>query len=245
MRALSPRDILHIWERGPGRHPVDQALAILAPALPEFDRDALADISIGQRDARILALRGALLGDRLDGYTECPSCGTQLEFSLSARELGAGAAESAAEGPQELSVAGYELRFRLPTSRDLAAACSAATIEEGAAVLLSRCVQGAWREGLPVPVEALPEEVVDALAARMVELEPLSEIQVSLRCESCAYEWEAELEIASFFCDELAVRARRLLRDIHTLAGTYGWSEEAILALSEHRRQHYLELVGA
>ncbi|HEX2516118.1 MAG TPA: phage baseplate protein, partial [Chloroflexota bacterium] len=40
-------------------------------------------------------------------------------------------------------------------------------------------------------------------------------------------------------------RARRLLREVHTLARAYGWREAEILALPGRRRQTYLDLVGA
>jgi hypothetical protein len=35
-----------------------------------------------------------------------------------------------------------------------------------------------------------------------------------------------------------------LLAEVHVLAGAYGWSEDAILALSPSRRQHYIALVA-
>ncbi len=40
-------------------------------------------------------------------------------------------------------------------------------------------------------------------------------------------------------------RAERLLREVHTLARAYGWSEGAILELGSARRERYLELVRA
>ena len=52
-------------------------------------------------------------------------------------------------------------------------------------------------------------------------------------------------DIAGFFWAELDAWARRLLREIHTLARFYGWSEAEILALSPLRRRCYLEMVQA
>lgn len=40
-------------------------------------------------------------------------------------------------------------------------------------------------------------------------------------------------------------RGRRLLRDVHTLAVRYHWSEDAILRLSIGRRIAYLALIEA
>jgi hypothetical protein len=39
--------------------------------------------------------------------------------------------------------------------------------------------------------------------------------------------------------------AKRLLGEIHNLASAYGWSEDAILSLSNSRRALYLQMVQA
>jgi len=50
-------------------------------------------------------------------------------------------------------------------------------------------------------------------------------------------------DIASFFWAEICVQAKRLLREVHTLARAYGWREMDILSMSPARRQFYLEMV--
>jgi hypothetical protein len=50
-------------------------------------------------------------------------------------------------------------------------------------------------------------------------------------------------DIVSFFWTELSAQAKRLLREVHTLARGYGWREADILAMSARRRQLYLDLV--
>jgi hypothetical protein len=49
----------------------------------------------------------------------------------------------------------------------------------------------------------------------------------------------------SFFWNEIEAWACRVLHDVHTLAGAYGWSEREVLRLSPTRRQMYLEMVSA
>jgi hypothetical protein len=66
-----------------------------------------------------------------------------------------------------------------------------------------------------------------------------------LCCSSCKRELQAELDIVSFFWTEINSWAMRMLREIHSLASTYGWTESDILAMSAARRQVYLELVQA
>ncbi|HRC75716.1 MAG TPA: hypothetical protein PLO33_08555, partial [Kouleothrix sp.] len=59
---LSARDIVRAWDWGQDKHPVDRALALLALACPDLSYDALADLTVGQRDGRLLALREQALG---------------------------------------------------------------------------------------------------------------------------------------------------------------------------------------
>jgi hypothetical protein len=51
-------------------------------------------------------------------------------------------------------------------------------------------------------------------------------------------------DIAAYLWQEVDARARRALRDTHTLARAYGWREADILAMSDFRRQQYLEMVA-
>ncbi|MGQ0568671.1 MAG: phage baseplate protein, partial [Armatimonadota bacterium] len=89
----------------------------------------------------------------------------------------------------------------------------------------------------------LPEEIVTELAARMAEAQPEAEVLLDLECAACGHRWQAPLDIAAFLWTEIASRAKRLLREVHTLAQVYGWRESDVLALSDARRQHYLGLV--
>ncbi len=50
-------------------------------------------------------------------------------------------------------------------------------------------------------------------------------------------------DVVSFFWSEICVQAKRLLREVHTLARAYGWREADILNMSTARRQFYLEMV--
>ena len=56
--------------------------------------------------------------------------------------------------------------------------------------------------------------------------------------------WQLTLDIVSFLWSEISSLAKRHLREVHTLAWAYGWSEADILAMSPARRQFYLESVS-
>ena len=82
------------------------------------------------------------------------------------------------------------------------------------------------------------------LESRMAQADPQANIQLALGCPACGHSWLALFDIVGFFWREIDTWARRVLRDIHTLALAYGWSEAEILALSPWRRQFYLEMVS-
>ena len=67
---------------------------------------------------------------------------------------------------------------------------------------------------------------------------------IALRCPVCAHAWSQDFDIAAFFWAELEGRVERILREIHALAGAYGWTETEILELPPGRRQRYLELAN-
>ena len=67
--------------------------------------------------------------------------------------------------------------------------------------------------------------------------DPMADIHLALNCPSCEHKWEAPFDIVAFLWREISAAARRLLREVHTLASAYGWTETEILALSPARRR--------
>ena len=244
MRALSAQDVLRIWERGQAQRRPDRAITLLAAALPEMPPEVLADLPLGRRDGLLLRIREQLFGPALAAYVECPQCRARLEFTLGGAWLHG--ADQPPPSPEGLCLwaEGCDLRFRLPTSRDLSAVIACADVQEGRALLRRRCVLEASRDGVPVPVESLPESATAELAGRMEACDPQAEMLLDLACPACGRGWQASLDIAGFVWVELAALARRLLGEVHALARAYGWPEADILAMSAVRRQRYLEMAG-
>src|SRR5438445_7806108 len=141
MRTLSASELVTVWERGIGLLPIERALVLLASARPDLPLAALPHITVGQRDGELLTLREANFGSQMTAVVTCPDCGTDLELTFDLSELrpGGSAGESSQDSnaspsaspwaghedeakPRVLSVEapGYEVRFRLPTSSDLA-----------------------------------------------------------------------------------------------------------------------------
>jgi hypothetical protein len=250
MRSLSAAELLNVWECGLAQSPVQRALSLLAAACADTPADTLRQLSIGQRDARLLTLRERAFGSHIVGVATCPGCSERLEMAFDVSEIRAAPALPGGEAAIEeietfaFNVADYALRFRLPNSRDLSAIADHADIAAGRRQLFERCVLSAQRDGADISAAELPGDLVAAVIARMAEADPQAEVQIALTCPVCMYQWQATFDILSYFWQEIGDWAQRILREVHTLASAYGWREADILALSPRRRQFYLEIVG-
>ena len=244
--ALTPADLLSVWERGCSQSPVDRALSVLACAVAEAPIEKLAQWSIGRRDAELLKLREQIFGPRMIGQADCPACGEQVELNFATADI---CTELSGE-PDEaftLQTNGHELQFRLPNSLDLAE-ISSIPVTAGSDLtrsLLERCLISARQEREEITADRLPAEVAQAVSEKMSEVDPQGDMQLVLNCPHCANRWHAPLDIVSFLWSEIHAWAVRMLRDVHALASAYGWREADILAMSPQRRQAYLELVEA
>lgn len=151
MNPLSANQIIQIWERGRDQHPIDRALIMLAPAYPEMTRDALADLSIGTRDAYLLTVREQTFGNTLNGAANCPQCNDSLEFSIRIENIRA-EPTSGTERSSRLMLDDHVVEFRLLTSQDLAAAAQCEDVAASRSVLLERCVDRIVRNDSQISV---------------------------------------------------------------------------------------------
>lgn len=239
---LTALDLVRVWEWGEDRSPADRGLGLLSLALPALDEDHLAALTIGQRDAHLLGLRCATLGDGLEIHTTCPRCGEDLEFEMTREQLLVAEPDDVQPGPHALEVDGYGLRFRLPDSRDLAALAAEPDAAGARSALLRRClVEVRVPEG---GEQTLPPPVVEALAEAIGEADPQANIRFQLRCAACLHRWVSVFDIVRYFWDEITAQVKLLTREVHALAEHYGWAEHDILAMSAVRRRWYLTLLG-
>lgn len=243
MRALSASELLNAWERAFGQSAIRRGLTLLEAACDDASSEQLAQLSIGQRDARLLTLREWTFGSNLTSLTSCPACGERLEVSFMASDLFT-SVPSEVTGELALAADGYEVRFRLPNSRDLIATSEEKETSAARAVLIERCVFSIRRDGRETGHPSLPQSVVDAISAKMADADPQALVQLAMRCPDCSNEWQAQFDIGSFFWAEINAWATRVLNEVHVLASAYGWREADILHMSAWRRQCYLNLVS-
>lgn len=242
---LTASDILRIWEWGIDQSPLHRALAILSVVYPDVALTQLAELSIGGRDAHLLAIREQTFGSHLQGTAACPACQEQLEFGLTVSEIRTATTlpHFTTPEPIQLAIAGYTLRCRLPTTNDLLALPQSGNLDHNKQQLVERFVLEASLDGAVIAPSALPANIISDLIQQLAAADPQAEIILNLTCPACRHQWSLLFDIAAFFWTEIAVQAQRLLQEVHLLASAYGWREADILALSSRRRNAYLEMI--
>lgn len=264
VRELPAARLLALWDEGEALPPAERALVLAAAADrpagsdpgrtdtspapgPDPGREALGALPVGRVTARLLRLRTALFGPEMTATVACPGCGGTVEFSAGAGDL-LDLEDKTVDRPPPLLHGGYAVEWRGPSYHDLAAVARLTDAgrgpQEGAALLLDRCVTGVRRpDGTAATGRDLPEPVREALSEAMAQADPLADVLVDLVCPDCALEFTTALDVAAFVWAEVGSRARRLLLDVDALARAYGWSEAEVLALTGPRRAAYLRIV--
>jgi len=249
MSPLTDENIIRIWETGYRQHPLDRALTILVIYEPGITREQLAGLPIASRDDRLLEVREQGFGTQIEALLQCPQCSEELEFSLSTKELRSrvnkqSLAYGGSENPLEISVDDMTIRLRLPDSRDLAAVVGYDHIQTARREIVKRCIIGVGSNGKSNASDGYPPGAIRAAEIKIAECQKQSEILLDIQCSSCGSKGQLMFDIVSFLWQEISMRAKKLLNDIHLLASAYGWTEADVLALSPGRRQFYLEAVS-
>ncbi len=248
MRSLNATEMLDVWEHGLNQPNLQRGLILLAAASPELDPDAVAKLSIGVRDTRLLQLREWMFGSNLNNTALCPQCGERVEWEGNTRDFIKHAlVEDDAVEEYDLEMDNYHVRFRLPNSLDMVSIMGLAESDNSNAnnklatqALLERCI---ITNESSSNVGDLPDNVLDALSGKIEALDPLAVISTTLTCPECSHQWVSLFDIASFLWAEINAWAERTLLTIKQLASAFGWTESEILGLSPFRRQLYLEMV--
>jgi hypothetical protein len=241
---LSQTDLVDIWETGQPQHGVDRALTILAQADPTHSRHDFADFPIGERDRRLLDIREQSLGHTIKSMATCPRCSERVEFVFDTANVRTppSSADEDKDG-FKLVDENYVINFRLLTSWDLAAIAACTDEMTATSLLIKRCVLGVDRNGISQDIAEVPDRIIQQLQKTISERDPQAEILLDLKCPACEAQWQLLFDIAAFLWEEIATQAERLLDEVHTLAGAYGWAEKEILALSPVRRRYYIERI--
>jgi hypothetical protein len=268
VHALAGELLLQAWEEGASVPEPSRPLALLGLAMPDRDPLELADIPVAECNRLLLRLRELSFGAELSVIAACSSCSSQLELAVPVAKLAAlserdGSAEpmlsegertglTLSEGNEraELTLSederaglawtdgGRRFELRHATTADLLASLELAEVGAAQELLLSRCLT------VDPPQDADRLSETPMVLEQFERLHAATELRCSVVCPECTSEEVVDLDIGRFLWTEVRRAASRLLREIHALAAGYGWSEQAILAMSERRRTAYLEMVA-
>lgn len=190
---------------------------------------------VGDRDYLMLQLRRLSVGDEVNAVLTCPACSAAMDVSFQASEV-LEEWRSQKAWSHTIAAGDREIRFRLPTGGDQEDLLGR-NPEEAAEELLDRCILD--EGGRP-----LSSEERTAVVDEMERLAPRVELELDLACPECSHSFVAPFDTTTFFFDEMRVNSRQLLREVHTLAFYYHWSESEILGLRRARRREYLGLLS-
>jgi hypothetical protein len=245
MRPLTTAELLLVWETGLQQSPLERSLHLLGKACAIADVNEVASMSIGERDARLLQLRGWVFGRQLLNVAHCPRCNERVEWESRIDELQLQPLPEQTPRQLQLELEGYRVRFRLPDSHDMHRLLHDPFLRAQPRQILLSCILETWLEQQPLAADGLPSHILDAVQQRMSEEDPQADISLLLDCPACRHQWEALFDISSYLWAEIHQWALRLLQEIGLLAKTFHWSEQDILNMSARRRQFYLEMAGA
>jgi hypothetical protein len=243
--ALTGADEEFLLEHGSSLLPAEWTTALLARCLvrlgPEEPPsvDSVRALTVGDREALLLQLRAATLGDRFDCIVTCPACDEVMDVEL---RVGALLLAPYAEAParRETVVNGRRVVYRAVNGADQEAGArvAAGDMDAAARLVVRRCIEADDGRCEPAP------EVEHALPALLAEADPQAELVLRLRCTGCDGDFSVTLDAAAFLARELAGRQDDLYAEVHVLASHYHWSEAALLALTPSKRRLYLRLVA-
>jgi hypothetical protein len=226
MRNLTGQDELDCTA-GPG--PTTRMVVLLSRL------EAVAEprtLPLHEWESALLDLRAALRGPRVEAHVVCAACGAGAMLAF----------DTTALPREETALPASPLPLHPLCAGDLADLEATGLIgQEGLVFLLARAARCTAADA----EAALSGAGAEALFAALETLAGGLGIELTTDCPSCGAAVAAPFDVAAFVDAEMQAHARRLLDEVHLIASTYHWAEEAILAMPVERRQAYLSRILA
>jgi hypothetical protein len=232
--------LLDAWEDAQSA-PADHRALLVLDTMRDDRGDELAEHTRGELNRLFLRARGLLFGEVCDAVADCGGCGAQLEASIPLRALTLADADVFA--PAELRVGELRVRYRLPTWAELTA-LRTQSVDHAADSLLARCVTAIRSGKRQLVLAEIGDAARAAIDAAIGTADTDAVIEVELACPDCGRTCVQPMDPASFLWDEVNRWALSTLSEVAELAGTFGWSQEAILSMTPWRRRAYLSLAA-
>ncbi|MGH9980753.1 MAG: hypothetical protein ACRD6U_04265 [Nitrososphaeraceae archaeon] len=204
------------------------------------------NITIGDRSCIIFYLRQLTFGDIFQFDVQCDSCKKFMSIDLSiATILDHSLSKQNKQYVLDEDTDFYKLKFsdfiakiRLLNGLDQE---NISLYDINETKILESCVVNIDTIGHE---KLLDEKFVSKINLALSELDPLSDILLTLICPSCNTSFKIPLIVEDFFFKEIQSRINNLEFEVHWLALNYHWSESEILSLPLPKRKRYVDLVN-
>lgn len=210
-------------------------ISVLFGDMPESMADRL---SSNERQVRLLE-KAMQLGQWPAYFvTACRRCKNLSDVTIS-REDFQDSISGKCPSSCQLKFEGKTLKFRTPIGNDEKLVLDDAGLRSAALLEMlhvSKCSSQTADEGDGDPLSGISEYEADALLLKVLEKCSPPVGVLNLSCPSCKTE-------IRFWFDSVDWISRHIwsaIEDVTVLARAFGWTEEAICALPESRREYYL-----
>lgn len=187
-------------------------------------------LTAADRDRLIAAIYCDLYGNHIFTSPKCTACGELFDFDFLVTDMMRSLEPPTPPSSPDLKPGLFQtdsgITFRLPTGRD---ECRIENTQSDdlRRVLLESCLSS----------HDLTPEVIDEIEAKMEEFAPTADFVSEETCPECGASQLLHFNLETYFLQTLRHERRGILRDIHKLALTYGWSLTEIQSLPRTQRQ--------
>lgn len=232
MRTLAANELVALWDASS----LQSAHLRLEPLLTAASGDgSIRSDVLGRRNQRLIEFYQCLTDRPMEARLRCLKCNTDNEFAVPTSNI-LGCVTPDPSLRIELRSGAKRLRFRIPDMRDVHNLLE--TPPKDARLSLARsCLERG-------PTGALTNKLLRLLDRRFEDADPAGRILLDLVCAGCGHQVRASVDIAEIVAAAVDQLVDQLLREVHVLAATYGWSEASILNLPTERRRRYLALIA-
>jgi hypothetical protein len=237
LRSLCGHDELAVEQ--PGTLDAIRLLDRLLVELPDgsMGMGSSRRIVTADRDRAMAAIYKHTFGARIESTIACTGCASPFDLEFSLDELLAHHdSQTDMAGVEEVERGIYKLlsgqaRFRLPMGDDEMAVFGLPS-EESEKTFLERCLM----EGDPASESKNVQQAMQAIA-------PVFATELAANCPECGHQQAVHFDMQAFLLSAVISRRKLLIKEVHRLAKSYGWSHGEILDLPGNLRRNYVELV--
>jgi hypothetical protein len=228
---------------------------------PKYDvKEIIRRLTIGDRIALLLYLRGLTYGNNLQCVITCPKCKEIMSLNISIPDIISSSFLTAPKAEYEINVEEFVLKIRPLNGADLESIIfsnykdrnynndndnnNKSTNNKAEQLIRSCIISSNPQISDGSSITKLGQDFFAIIGSKLEEIDPLAEIFYNLSCPCCHDSFRASFNAEDFVLRDIQLRKSQLEREVHWLAFNYHWNEETILSLPVTRRRLYVELIN-